>query len=83
MLPGMGEAVTARFFEAAAVLKAASALAGLGGLKAFATSPIRGRRWSMELVDGWSLVFTVDETPPPSVMIEELAPRLRVTRRAK
>lgn len=83
MLPGMDEALTTRFFEAAAVLKAASSLADLGSLKAFAASRLRGRRWSMGLVDGWSLLFAVDESPPPSIMIEELAPRRQAARRAR
>jgi hypothetical protein len=83
MLPGMGEAVTAHFFEAAAVLSAAPNLVGLSTLKAFSASRLRGRRWSMALAEGWSLVFSVDDAPPPSVLLEELAPRPQAERRAR
>lgn len=83
MLPGMGEAVTAHFFEAAAVLNAAPNLIGLGSLKAFSTSRLRGRRWSMALVEGWNLIFSIDDTPPPSVLLEELVPRPQAVGRAR
>jgi hypothetical protein len=70
-IAGMDELAIGRFFEVAAVLKAARALKDVAALRAFVPSRVGGR-WSVAVPPGWCLLFSVEEASPVTACLEEL-----------
>ena len=87
VLPGVDASVTAYFFDALAVLRAARSLADFSALAAFAAVPVKdhfAERRAIALGEDWKLVFSVqaDGDEGATATIESLRRTTRATRRS-